>query len=89
MQSRPVLRWYFGARKAVVHGRMVEGRWLDLCWWGWSEWYKWRWHGDHIDLGPLSVYRIRRRWLWWPVLIVIAPLRFAYNLYAQRKWNED
>jgi len=60
---------------------------LEFCWWGWSEWYKWRWHGDHIDLGPLSVYGIKRGWLWWPVLIAIAPLRFAYNRYAVRRWR--
>lgn len=51
----------------------------NLCWWGWSEAHKWRWHGTHIDLGPVSVYELKRLWLWRVVAILIKPLRMWYH----------
>ena len=58
----------------------------ELCWWGFSQWYKWRWHGDHIDLGPLSIYNIgpRSRWAWSIVAFLIKPFRYAYHLHINR-----
>ena len=59
----------------VLFGR----EWGNVSWWGWSEAHKWRWHGTHIDLGPLSVYELKRLWLWRIVAILIAPLRWWYH----------
>lgn len=57
----------------------------SVTWWGWSQWYKFRWHGDHIDLGPLSVYGIPAegpgQWFWRTVSILVKPLRWAYHRY--------
>lgn len=53
----------------------------NVIWWGWSQWYKWRWNSTHIDLGPLSVYEIRASWFWKIVAFLIVPLRTMYHLF--------
>ena len=58
----------------------IVGRALtaDVRWWGWSQWYKWRWNETHIDLGPVSVYNLHNRS--WPVIaFLIVPLRLLYH----------
>ena len=60
-------------------GVLFGKEWGIVSWWGWSEAHKWRWHGTHIDLGPLSVYELKRLWLWRLVAILIAPLRWWYH----------
>lgn len=56
---------------------------LEIFWWGFGQWYKWRWHGDHVDLGPLSIYGIERPWLWSPLRIGIKPMRWAYHYWLR------
>ena len=51
----------------------------NVSWWGWSEIHRWRWNHTHIDLGPLSVYELKRLWLWRTVAFVIKPLRMWYH----------
>jgi len=55
---------------------------LELCWWGWGQWYKWRWNRTHIDLGPLTLYGIQRPWLWLPLAWAIKPARLLYHAYV-------
>ena len=66
-------------REAAIVAKPVHIFGLDFCWWGWGEWHKWRWHGMHIDLGPLSIYGIRRPHLWLPLAWAIKPMRWAYH----------
>jgi len=63
-----------------VHlGRVRKVAGLEFCWWGPSQWYKWRWHRTHIDLGILSIYGIERPWLWMPLAWAIKPMRVWYH----------
>lgn len=57
----------------------------NIVWWGFSQWLKWRWHEDHIDLGVLSVYELKRLWFWRIVSILIWPMRRFYHLFYCRK----
>jgi len=56
---------------------------LDITLWGWSQAHKWRWHGDHIDLGPVSIYNLPGKgpgaWFWRMVSILVKPLRWWYH----------
>lgn len=56
---------------------------VDVSWWGLAQWYKFRWHGTHIDLGPVSVYNLPSKGLgaffWRVVSIIIKPLRVWYH----------
>ena len=58
---------------------------IDLCWWGLSQLYKWRWNNTHIDLGPLSIYNLPQegpgRMFWESVAFLVKPLRWYYNKY--------
>lgn len=66
---------------------------LGYTWWGRSQWHKWRWHGDHIDLGPLSIYNLPVKgpwsWFWRTVAMMVKPFRwwyhrrFVYSIRAQ------
>lgn len=56
---------------------------LCFCWYGLRQWYKWRWNVTHVDLGPLSIYGIKRPALWLPLRLAIWPLRQAYGLYVR------
>jgi len=58
---------------------------VDVVWWGWAQWYKWRWNGTHIDLGPVSVYNLRRLWFWKTVAFLIFPLRLYYDLFRAKR----
>lgn len=53
----------------------------NVRWWGWSQWYKWRWNETHIDLGMISVYDLKRMWFWRIVAFLVKPLRWYYNRY--------
>jgi hypothetical protein len=57
----------------------------DAVWWGWGQWYKWRWQGTHIDLGPVSVYNLRRLWFWKAVAFLIFPLRLYYDRFRAKR----
>ena len=52
---------------------------VDVVWWGWSQAHKWRWNTTHIDLGPVSVYNLRRLWFWQLVATLVSPLRARYH----------
>ena len=56
---------------------------LEYTWWGRSQWYKFRWQGDHIDLGVVSFYELPQngigRIFWVGVSIFIKPLRWWYH----------
>lgn len=71
-------------RKTVV-GSKKEACGLEFYWWGWSQKHKWRWHGTHIDLGPLSIYEIKRPWLWLPLVWATWPMRWYYHNFIVPK----
>jgi hypothetical protein len=54
---------------------------IELSWWGMSQWYKWRWNGTHIDMGPLSIYGIAQppNLLWRTLALAIKPMRYVYH----------
>lgn len=54
---------------------------LEFCWWGVRQSHKWRWNITHIDLGPISIYGIKRPHLWMPLAWAILPLRIWYHRY--------
>ncbi len=64
---------------------------LKFTWWGRSQWYKWRWHGTHIDLGMLSIYDLPQkgpgRWFWRVISVLIKPMRWAYHLRFKKQWG--
>ncbi|KKN72649.1 hypothetical protein LCGC14_0408910 [marine sediment metagenome] len=73
--------WGGGLREAdAILGNTLNIKGWQLTWWGFSQWYKWRWHKSHIDLGCLSVYGFRHNhWFWRFVALTIKPLRWNYN----------
>ena len=65
-------KYIFGSEK--YYGR------YKFVWWGRSQWYKFRWFGDHIDLGMLSIYNLPEPSLFWRIIsIIIKPLRVWYH----------
>lgn len=64
----------------AILGSAIKFGGLDFVWWGFSQVYKWRWHGDHIDLGMLSVYGFRKNHPFWRfVAMFIKPMRWQYH----------
>lgn len=59
----------------------LKGRFI---WWGWEQWYKWRWNVTHIDLGPLSIYHTNH-WSWKILVIAVWPMRKLYHYYYIEK----
>lgn len=63
----------------------IQRQWnnLEFVWWGKSQWYKFRWHGDHIDLGVFSIYNLPEsgagKVFWRIVSMLIKPLRVLYH----------
>jgi len=51
----------------------------NVIWWGWSQWYKWRWNVTHIDLGPISIYELRLVWFWKIIAFMTLPMRLMYH----------
>ena len=72
----------------VDRANTVKFAGLEFSWWGILQAHKWRWHGTHIDLGPLSIYGIKRQWLWLPLAWDIWPLRAWYHWRYCRNWEE-
>jgi len=70
-------------RMDVVRGRTRRLCGVEVTWWGLSQAHKWRWHGTHIDLGPVSVYGLPRSgpgaWAWRAVSVAAKPLRLWYH----------
>lgn len=64
---------------------------LEFTWWGRNQWYKWRWHRTHIDLGMLSIYDLPQkgpgRWFWRFISILIKPMRWLYHRRFRRKFQ--
>lgn len=54
-----------------------------ITWWGFSQWYKFRWHKTHIDLGIISIYELPQKGIgkifWSLIAIIIKPLRIWYH----------
>jgi len=66
---------------AIVGKTLFKPFGWEFVWWGFGQWYKWRWHKGHIDLGALSVYGFRENhWFWRIVAIFIKPLRMWYHI---------
>lgn len=65
--------------KLLFGGRLFNNN--DIVWWGPSQWYKWRWFEDHIDLGMLSIYNLKKYYFWRVVSIIIWPMRRFYHLF--------
>ena len=68
---------------------------LDVTYWGWSQWYKWRWNVTHIDMGIISIYNLPQkgigRLFWRFVSICIKPMRMLYHrrfVPKSKKLNE-
>jgi hypothetical protein len=53
----------------------------NTVWWGFSQWYKWRWNKTHIDLGIMSTYKLKQMWFWSCVAFLIWPLRLFYHTF--------
>jgi len=53
----------------------------NISWWGFSQWYKWRWNGTHIDLGPISIYELKKKHIWEVVAFLIWPFRLFYHSF--------
>ena len=83
--------------KPVVVGGPLDGAELlvskdvtkNVCWWGFGQWYKWRWNVTHIDLGPVSVYELKCFWFWRLVSILIKPLRMYYSWRIRSARKKD
>lgn len=59
---------------------------LLFCWWGFSQWYKWRWNITRIDLGCLSINGLKsKRWI--ILAWLIKPMRWYYHKYYSNKPN--
>ena len=52
----------------------------NISWWGSSQWYKWCWNETHIDLGPISIYNLKRKWFWKIIAFIIFPMRLFYHV---------
>ena len=64
----------------------------NISWWGFSQWYKWRWNETHIDLGPISIYKLKQLWFWKIIALIIWPMRFLYHIFYAggfRNYTED
>lgn len=53
----------------------------DVIWWGWRDWRKWRWNVTDIELGPFTVYRLKRTWFWSWIGALIWPMGRAYHIW--------
>jgi len=68
----PIIPCIFGKKKYI-------GK-VEVVWWGWSQWYKWRRFDDHLDLGIISIYNINTQQpLWWLVAKIMKPMRIFYH----------
>ena len=67
-------------REPAILGQSFKlGSW-SLVWWGFSQWYKWRRHSDHIDCGVFSVYGFRKNHPFWRFIgVLIKPMRWNYH----------
>ena len=67
----------------VILGRDIKFFNLKTVYWGKSQWYKFRWFNDHIDLGIISIYELPQSgigYLFWRLIsIIIKPLRKWYH----------
>ena len=61
----------------LICGRDIS---KNICWWGLSQWYKWRWNETHIDLGVLSIYNLKKLWFWKIIAFLIFPMRLFYHM---------
>jgi len=66
----------------------------EIVWWGWSQWYKWRWNGTHIDFGVVSIYGLKEtgleRLFWVVVAFAIYPMRFTYHhFFVSEEFKES
>jgi hypothetical protein len=70
---------------------------LKFVWWGISQWYKWRWNEEHIDMGMLSIYNLPTTGLgklfWIFIAFLCKPMRWYYHKYhvnySDEKFNES
>lgn len=68
----PQLDCVFGKTRKI--GRM------EFTYWGVSQWYRWRWFDDHLDLGVISIYNINTdRLIWRIVTALMIPMRYYYH----------
>ena len=68
----------------IIAGETKEVGKVKFVWWGISQWYKWRKHETHIDLGVLSLYNLPK----WVVEVMgfwIQPLRIMYHEFFVNK----
>ena len=77
----------FKAPISVVGSRcLVKIGSVEMHWWGWSQWYKWRWFKTHLDMGLISFYGIPEKGLWswpWRILAVCCkPMRKCYQWFV-------
>ena len=73
----------------AIVGKQWQFKKLKFVWWGLSQWYKWRWFNDHIDLGMLSIYNLSQEGIgklgWRFISILIKPMRIFYHkIYVRR-----
>jgi hypothetical protein len=64
-------------------GQSKEFGKIKYVYWGKSQWYKFRWNGTHIDLGPFSFYDLPQKGIgaifWILVALIIKPLRIWHH----------
>jgi hypothetical protein len=65
--------------ESATIGRQMKLGGLKFVWWGQSQWYKWRWHDTHADLGWLSIYGIQNPKRWFLLKWLMRPMRLYYH----------
>jgi hypothetical protein len=82
-----------GLEMEVYHGSDKKMFGLKFVWWGLPQWYKWRWHTTHIDMGVLSVYDLPARGFWkyfWKLIaVLIKPMRIIYRTFFMDQQYRD
>ena len=53
----------------------------NIVYWGFSQWYKWRWNWTHIDMGIISIYKLKNHKLWAIMAFLIWPMRVFYHSF--------
>ena len=70
-------------RNGTIFGKTKLIFGLKIVYWGRSQWYKFRWHKTHIDLGIFSIYKLPQNGVgalfWRMVAILVKPLRWWYH----------
>ena len=59
----------------------------NVEWFGWAA-SRWRWHRTHIDIGPVSIYKLKAPHFWRFVSLLIWPMRAWYRWRRTPGWQK-